>query len=170
MDPPAEHARVLLDMTHSARLTCSSFREDSPAANVLSADDSFWQSDASLPHWLQASWPEPVALSALHLFLNPGRDESYTPARLVVLAGDEPQHMLEVLAADVPEEFADGAQDGEPLVLDMLDANDGRPVAARVVRVVVLANYANGKDCRVHGLRLLAEPRPWRTSDPFAPF
>jgi hypothetical protein len=152
---PKSRAGALRDIVAEARLTASSSKAGHGVSSVAAPGDDFWQSDALLPHWLHARWPRPRALAAVELALNHGRDESYTPARVVVLAGDDGGHMVEVAAVDVPDDGGEARADA-PLVVDLIEANDGTPVVSRDLRLLITSNCANGKDSRVRRLRIIA--------------
>ncbi|KAF2740797.1 galactose-binding like protein [Polyplosphaeria fusca] len=55
----------------------------------------FWQSDGPQPHWLNIHFFKLVRIVGLRLFLNFALDESYTPTRIVFLAGSGGNDLVE---------------------------------------------------------------------------
>lgn len=64
----------------------------------LRADDpvKLWQSDGPQPHYIDVHFSKRVSVERISLFLNAELDESYTPSKVRVLAGDGYHTLLEV--------------------------------------------------------------------------
>ncbi|KAF2265166.1 galactose-binding like protein [Lojkania enalia] len=73
----------------SSKPGCSIPQLRNPSTNL------FWQSDGPQPHWLNIHFFKLVRIVGLRLYLDFNLDESYTPTRIVFLAGSGGNDLVE---------------------------------------------------------------------------
>lgn len=85
LDPPPAHLREISTLASwtvsSSKPGCSIPQLRHPSTSL------FWQSDGPQPHYLNIHFFKLVRIVALRLFLDFEQDESYTPTRIIFLAG-----------------------------------------------------------------------------------
>ncbi len=152
----------LKEIGNLASWTVSTHKPGS-GVEALRADDTtlFWQSDGPQPHHLNIHFSRLVSILSIRIFLDFEADESYTPTRLVLLAGTG-YHDLNPFASleftqpkgwiDVPLENVGGGKDGNEL-------------RAFLVQLKVVENHQNGKDTHVRGLKVYARDERMRHGD-----
>ena len=80
-----------INVTHLAYWKASSQKDGNPITCALDDNpSSFWQSDGSQPHSLEAYFSKRMEIVQLALFLSVMVDESYTPQIIKVYAGHSP--------------------------------------------------------------------------------
>lgn len=89
--------RLIREVTRAGRFYSSSAKVGNDVSCLFDGNEqTFWQSDGVLPHWIHVEFSQRTPLARLEIGLNRGRDESYTPLSLVVLAGDSDSQIVEV--------------------------------------------------------------------------
>ncbi|GMM39070.1 anaphase promoting complex subunit [Saccharomycopsis crataegensis] len=143
-------AQGLVDIGNLALWTLSSYK---PGCGLqeLRADspETYWQSDGVQPHHLNIHFNKRVQIKQISIFINYFLDESYTPSKIMILAGNGSHNLKEVTTIEINEpvgwtniEFGDARHDG---ILKTL-----------FIRVVVIANHQNGKDTHIRALKLFS--------------
>ncbi|KAF2757024.1 galactose-binding like protein [Pseudovirgaria hyperparasitica] len=88
---PTQHPPLpahLREISSLASWTVSSSKPGCSIAQLRSPSTSaFWQSDGPQPHYLNIHFFKRVSIAGVRLFLDFDADESYTPTRIVFLAG-----------------------------------------------------------------------------------
>lgn len=71
----------------------------------LRVDDptKLWQSDGPQPHYVDIHFSKKVSVGQISLFFNHLVDESYTPSKIRILAGDGYHSLLQVTTIDLAE-------------------------------------------------------------------
>lgn len=71
----------------------------------LRSDDptKLWQSDGPQPHYIDIHFSKRVSVERISLFLSSELDESYTPSKIRILAGDGYHTLLEVTTVEFAE-------------------------------------------------------------------
>lgn len=127
---------------------------------------SYWQSDGPQPHLLNIHFFKLVDIERLRVYLDFELDESYTPTKMVFLAGchgasgygmcefavweaDGPRGWVEIPLTGVGVGAAVGAK--RPAHGAKRDV-----LRAMVVQVRICENHQNGKDTHVRGLQIFA--------------
>lgn len=123
-------------------------------------EETFWTSEGSLPHWLRVTLPEVMRLEQVNIYVNHGRDGSYTPRKVAVKVGDTESQLIDVARTDISR----GTSGWVSLLRD-------RTADGRVVSVSVLENHENG--CNTSPLALAPisplQPHRWRLHRRFPP-
>ncbi|QRV74732.1 anaphase-promoting complex subunit 10 [Ceratobasidium sp. AG-Ba] len=151
----------LPDIGHLATWSVSSFKYGFNV-DCLRDDDpeTFWQSDGPQPHYITLQFHKKVAVQKIAILLKFDQDDSYTPIRLAIRAGMSLNDLQEVryVGFERPNEWLDFDVSMDP-------ADDGmsaRPLHCYAIQIVIAANYMNGKDTHIRGLKVLGplEPQP----------
>ncbi|KAF2277268.1 galactose-binding like protein, partial [Westerdykella ornata] len=105
----------------------------------------FWQSDGPQPHHISIHFVKLVRIVGLRLYLDFDADESYTPTRIVFLAGSRPDDLVEwgEMRLEQPRGWVWADFSGKLPVL-----------RAHLLQVRILENHQNGKDTHVRGLQI----------------
>lgn len=92
-DPPPSHLR---DISTLASWTVSSSKPGCSVPQLRHPSTSlFWQSDGPQPHYLNIHFSKLVRVVALRLYLDFEIDESYTPTKILFLAGSGGNDLVE---------------------------------------------------------------------------
>lgn len=151
---PARRSQ-LVDIAHLATYHCSSykaghhFEQTLGPASLSSTKAPYWQTESSsLPHTLGIRFAAARAIRQIQLHLDASLDDSYTPRQIVIRAGSYKGDLLDVMSATV--------DDGQGwLVWDLCALNEGQPVIASCIDVVIMANLQSGRDSRLRGVRVM---------------
>ncbi|KAH9870098.1 hypothetical protein J1614_007020 [Plenodomus biglobosus] len=85
LDPPPSYLR---EISASAAWTASSSKPGCSVPQLRHPSTAlFWQSDGPQPHYLNIHFFKLVRIAGLRLYLDFEQDESYTPTRIIFLAG-----------------------------------------------------------------------------------
>ncbi|KAF2641908.1 galactose-binding like protein [Massarina eburnea CBS 473.64] len=109
----------------------------------------FWQSDGPQPHYLNIHFFKLVRIVGLRLYLDFEADESYTPTRIVLLAGSGMNDLVEwgEMRLESPRGWIWADFEGKPKI----------PVLrCHLVQIKILENHQNGKDTHLRGLQIFA--------------
>lgn len=124
----------------------------------------FWQSDGPQPHLLNIHFFKLVPIVLIRIYLDSFHDESYTPTKILFLAGmgahdlqefaemefEQPTGWMEVDFSSVgPTEAGDGED-------DEIDWSKRPVLRAMLLQVKILENHQNGKDTHLRGIQIFA--------------
>lgn len=148
---PPSHLREISPL---ASWTVSTYKPGCGVPALLSPSPlQFWQSDGPQPHLLNIHFFKLVHIVRLRIYLDFELDESYTPTRMVFLAGSGMYDLTEFgeWVGEMPRGWVEvglegcAGREGEVGVL-----------RAMVVQVRVCENHQNGKDTHVRGVQIFA--------------
>ncbi|KAF2828178.1 galactose-binding like protein, partial [Ophiobolus disseminans] len=122
----------------SSKPGCSIPQLRDPSPNL------FWQSDGPQPHYLNIHFFKLVRIVGLRLYLDFEQDESYTPTRIVFLAGSGMNDLVEwgEMKLESPRGWVWADFTGMPVL------------RAHLVQIKILENHQNGKDTHLRGLQV----------------
>ena len=150
----------LREISSLASWTVSTCKPGCGVAALRSPSTSqFWQSDGPQPHLLNIHFFKLVSIVKLRVYLDFELDESYTPTRMVFLAGMGMYDLTEFAewTGGEPNGRVDISLEGVGPISDGLDGeNNGAVLKCMVVQVRVCENHQNGKDTHVRGVQLFA--------------
>ncbi len=150
----------LREISSLASWTVSTCKPGCGVAALRSPSTSqFWQSDGPQPHLLNIHFFKLVPIVKLRVYLDFELDESYTPTRMVFLAGMGMYDLTEFAewTGGEPTGWVDISLEGVGPVTDGLDGeSNGAVLKCMVVQVRVCENHQNGKDTHVRGVQLFA--------------
>ena len=106
---------------------------------------------------MQFGFNRRVQITAIELESSHSKDESYVPANIVIKAGDSPDMLL-----DVTSVILEGS---DYIRINLEEANDHRSIDVFTLRLMIMANCANGKDSRIRGVKIYSVERPFEGVD-----
>ena len=118
--------------------------------------DTYWQSDGAQPHLVNVQFQMKVKVREIALYADYKLDESYTPSKISVRAGNSFHDLREVCVVDLDEPVgwtrvrldANGGGETE------MDAEGGAPLRAYFLQLAVLSNHQNGRDTHVRQVKI----------------
>lgn len=108
--------------------------------------DTFWQSDGPQPHLVNITFARKTTIKYVCLYIDYAADESYTPQKLSIRAGNCFTDLQEV------EQFDMDKPSGW-VVVNLKDGND-IPVRAFHIQIAVLGNHQNGRDTHLRNVKI----------------
>ncbi|KAK9461834.1 anaphase-promoting complex, subunit 10/DOC domain-containing protein [Lipomyces oligophaga] len=162
---PCARPEVLKDIGRRATWRLSTWKPGYGVQSLLAeSTELFWQSDAPQPHHVDIHFAKRVAISKIMLYLDYSKDESYTPAKIAVLAGTGYHDLHEVLSLGMEE------PDGW-IEVSLAHAGKDGYLKAFLVRLSVIQNHQTGKDTRIRGIKVLSpENETMEMADDGLPF
>lgn len=148
-EPSLAHLREISSL---ASWTVSTYKPGCGVAALRSSSTSqFWQSDGPQPHLLNIHFFKLVSIVKLRVHLDFELDESYTPTRMVFLAGMGMYDLTEFAewVGEAPRGWVD-------VKLEGVGSGGGDVLKAMVVQVKICENHQNGKDTHVRGVQIFA--------------
>lgn len=107
----------------------------------------YWQSDGSQPHLVNIQFPKKVRLQQVALFVDFKVDESYTPNKISIRAGNSFHDLREIKVIDLMEPMG--------WVNISLCKNDSKDfLRAFFVQLAVLSNHQNGRDTHIRQIKI----------------
>ena len=131
--------------------------------------DTYWQSDGAQPHLVNVQFQRKVRIRELALYADYKLDESYTPSKISVRAGNSFHDLREIKVVDLNEPVGwtrvrlDAGALGEDAEDDGGGAksNDrggsrgpGESLRAYFLQLAVLSNHQNGRDTHVRQVKI----------------
>lgn len=148
-EPSFAHLREISPL---ASWTVSTYKPGCGVEALRSPSTSqFWQSDGPQPHLLNIHFFKLVSIVRLRVHLDFELDESYTPTRMVFLAGTGMYDLTEFA-----EWMGEAPTGWVEIGLDGVGCGGGNVLRAMVVQVRVCENHQNGKDTHVRGVQIYA--------------
>lgn len=122
---------------------------------ALRSDDTnlFWQSDGPQPHHLNIHFSRLVSILSIRIYLDFEADESYTPTRLLFLAGTGYHDLL----AFAQLQFLEPKGWIDVDLSNVGGGPQGNELRCFLVQLRVMENHQNGKDTHVRGLKIYAK-------------
>ncbi|KAK9993587.1 hypothetical protein SO802_023290 [Lithocarpus litseifolius] len=115
--------------------------------------ETYWQSDGAQPHLVNIQFQKKVMLQLVVLYVDFKLDESYTPSKISIRAGNGFHNLKEVktMELDKPSGW----------IYLSLSGNDPREtfVNTFMLQIAVLTNHLNGRDAHVRQIKVYG-PRP----------
>ena len=172
----------LREISPLASWTVSTFKPGCGVAALLNPSTTqFWQSDGPQPHLLNVHFFKLVTIARLRVYLDLELDESYTPTRMLFLAGHSEYDIVEFAEWRVSNAL-EGPRGWEDIPLENWEhgeddeSEEGRregTLRCMFLQIRVLENHQNGKDTHIRGVQIWArderdgrqpmvqKPRPW---------
>lgn len=110
--------------------------------------DTFWQSDGAQPHLINIQFQKKVKLQLVVLYVDFKLDESYTPSKITIRAGDGFHNLKEIKTVELVKPTG--------WVYLSLSGNDPREtfVNTFMLQIAVLSNHLNGRDTHVRQIKV----------------
>ncbi|WCJ39592.1 Anaphase-promoting complex subunit 10 [Euphorbia peplus] len=115
--------------------------------------DTFWQSDGAQPHLVNIQFQKKEKLHLVVVYVDFKLDESYTPSKISIRAGDGFHNLKEIKTMELVKPTG--------WVYLSLSGNDPREtfVNTFMLQIAVLSNHLNGRDTHVRQIKVYG-PRP----------
>ncbi|EMD94651.1 hypothetical protein COCHEDRAFT_1075496, partial [Bipolaris maydis C5] len=165
LDPPPPYLREISTL---ASWTVSSSKPGCSIPQLRHANTNlFWQSDGPQPHYLNIHFFKLVRIVGLRLYLDFEQDESYTPTRIIFLAGSGMNDLQEwgEMRLESPRGWiwadfsgvgdVDSDDQGDDQGDDDNDDNEDQANPPPTT-TNILENHQNGKDTHLRGLQVFA--------------
>ncbi|GMH41714.1 hypothetical protein BSKO_09624 [Bryopsis sp. KO-2023] len=109
--------------------------------------DTYWQSDGTQPHLVNMQFQKKMLIQELHLYLDYRLDESYTPSKIAIRAGNSFYDLKEILHIDLDEPHG---WISIPLKME----REGEHLKALLLQIAVLSNHQNGRDTHIRQIKV----------------
>ncbi|KAK3137898.1 hypothetical protein QOZ80_5AG0361910 [Eleusine coracana subsp. coracana] len=115
--------------------------------------DTYWQSDGAQPHLVNIQFQKKVQLQLVVLYVDFKLDESYTPSKISIRAGDGFHNLKEIKTVELAKPVG--------WVHISLSGTDPREtfVHTFMLQIAILSNHLNGRDTHVRQIKIYG-PRP----------
>ncbi|CAN6813245.1 unnamed protein product [Brassica oleracea] len=144
----------LREMGKNAAWSVSSCKPGN-GVNALRDDnlETYWQSDGLQPHLINIQFQKKVRLQLVALYVDFKLDESYTPSKISVRAGDGFHNLKEVKSVELVKPSG--------WVSISLSGADPREtfVNTFMLQIAMLSNHLNGRDTHIRQIKVYG-PRP----------
>ncbi|KAG8775135.1 anaphase promoting complex subunit doc1 [Serendipita sp. 401] len=115
--------------------------------------ETFWHSEGNQPHSITLEFPKQVAVQKIIIYLDHKKDDSYTPEIIGIRAGTSLRDLQDVRQVNFEKPIGWVPFD---VTNDLNEDGIGtKPLYAYVVQLVIVANFMNGKDTHIRGLRVV---------------
>lgn len=113
--------------------------------------DTYWQSDGPQPHFINIEFRRKTSVKAICFYVDYRQDESYTPSRISIRAGNNMLDLVEVAKVEVVEPAG--------WVVVHLQAKEDS-VRAFMLQVAILSNHQNGRDTHLRQVKVFTPAIP----------
>ncbi|XP_057421983.1 anaphase-promoting complex subunit 10 [Lotus japonicus] len=145
------------ELTELGKKAAWSVSSCKPGNSVSSLRDqnleTFWQSDGAQPHLVNIQFQKKVRLQLVVLYVDFKLDESYTPSKISIRAGDGFHNLKEIKSVELVKPSG--------WIYLSLSGVDPREtfVNTFMLQIAVLSNHLNGRDTHVRQIKVYG-PRP----------
>ncbi|KAK3006357.1 hypothetical protein RJ639_016610 [Escallonia herrerae] len=145
------------DLREMAKKASWSVSSCKPGNGVHSLRDdnleTYWQSDGAQPHLVNIQFQRKVKLQLVIVYVDFKLDESYTPCKISICAGDGFHNLKDIKTVELEKPSG--------WVYIPLSGNDPREtfVNTFMLQIAVLSNHLNGRDTHVRQIKVYG-PRP----------
>ncbi|CAG2165516.1 unnamed protein product [Oppiella nova] len=108
--------------------------------------ETYWQSDGPQPHLVNIQFRRKTTIQDVCIYADYKLDESYTPNRISVRAGNHFHDLQEV-------ELMDLSEPNGWVVIPLKDSNEA-PIRAFLIQIAVLSNHQNGRDTHIRQIKV----------------
>lgn len=115
--------------------------------------ETYWQSDGAQPHLVNIQFQKKVKLQLLALYVDYKLDESYTPSKISIRAGDGFHNIKEIKTVELVKPVG--------WVHISLSGTDPRDtfIHTFMLQLAILSNHLNGRDTHIRQIKIYG-PRP----------
>lgn len=108
--------------------------------------ETYWQSDGPQPHLVNIQFRRKTTIQDVCIYADYKLDESYTPNRISVRAGNHFHDLQEV-------ELIDLSEPSGWVSISLKDSNDA-PIRAFLIQIAVISNHQNGRDTHIRQIKV----------------
>mmetsp|Transcript_22502 Transcript_22502/g.42917 ORF Transcript_22502/g.42917 Transcript_22502/m.42917 type:complete len:180 (+) Transcript_22502:216-755(+) len=110
--------------------------------------ETYWQSDGAQPHLVNIQFQKKVKLKELELYADFKQDESYTPNKISIRAGNSFQDLREIKVVEFEEPVG-------WVPISLTEENSAKDyIRAYFVQLAVLSNHQNGRDTHIRQIKI----------------
>lgn len=114
------------------------------------------RSEGALPHWILINFTKRKrAITGIRLELGSGGDESYAPMSIIVQGGDVSTCLVDIGKYHFADDSASLTSTHH--YIDFRISNNDKALHLLFLKIIIVANCANGKDSRITSLRIEEE-------------
>lgn len=108
--------------------------------------ETYWQSDGPQPHLVNITFTRKITVKLVCIYINFELDESYTPFKISIRAGNCNTDLQEIeqIDLDKPKGW---------VVISLKDGNDSS-IRACHVQIAILGNHQNGRDTHLRQVKI----------------
>ncbi|KAF2068202.1 hypothetical protein CYY_010472 [Polysphondylium violaceum] len=129
-----------------ASWSCSSSKPGSGIEKLRdNSIETYWQSDAQQPHFINIQFPKKYVMDNLLIYSDYKLDESYTPSKISVKAGTLIHDLQDIITTEFEEPQG-------WINIPLLVHN--KPLRANFLQISVLANHQNGRDTHIRQIKV----------------
>lgn len=144
----------LKDIGRWVSWTVSSAKPGNGVCNLRDGSiETFWQSDGPQPHCIEMQLVRRSFVSELWFYVDEKMDESYTPSRIVVKAGDDLFNLWQVNRIELQRPRGWTCVSMEPP--EGGGSREAGYVKVRYVTLSILSSHQAGKDTHIRQIKLL---------------
>jgi len=110
--------------------------------------ETYWQSDGAQPHLVNIQFQKKVRLKEIEIYADFKQDESYTPNKLSIRAGNSFHDLREIRVVDLEEPVGWMTFPLTP------DGSTQEFLRAYFIQIAVLSNHQNGRDTHIRQIRI----------------
>ncbi|TPX51744.1 hypothetical protein SeLEV6574_g00128 [Synchytrium endobioticum] len=114
--------------------------------------ETYWQSDGPQPHLVNIQFPKKMTVTSVAIYLDYKHDESYTPTKISVRAGNHFQDLQEISSLDFEEPHGWTS-------VSLTPPSHDQTIRTHLLQFAVLGNHQNGKDTHIRLIKIYG-PRP----------
>lgn len=107
----------------------------------------FWQSDGAQPHLVNIQFQKKMRLQQVSLYTDIKLDESYTPQRISIRAGNSFHDLRELKVMEISEPNG-------WVNISLQDRDSEEDLRAYFVQLAVLSNHQNGRDTHIRQITI----------------
>lgn len=117
--------------------------------------ETYWQSDGPQPHLVNIQFRKKTAVRDVCIYADYKQDESYTPSRISIRAGNHFNDLQEIEAIDLQEPTG---WTFIPLqsAVNASESSIPKPLRTFMVQIAVLSNHQNGRDTHMRQIKIFA--------------
>ncbi|KAH9555168.1 hypothetical protein CY35_08G101100 [Sphagnum magellanicum] len=113
----------------------------------------YWQSDGAQPHLVNIQFQKKVRLQQVAIYVDFKVDESYTPNKISIRAGNSFHDLREIKVVDLDEPAG-------WIYISLFPSDSKDFLRAFFMQLAVLSNHQNGRDTHIRQIKIYG-PRQW---------
>uniref|UniRef100_A0A2C9JWQ3 Anaphase-promoting complex subunit 10 n=1 Tax=Biomphalaria glabrata TaxID=6526 RepID=A0A2C9JWQ3_BIOGL len=110
------------------------------------SNETYWQSDGPQPHTVSIQFRGKTTLHDVCIYADYKSDESYTPNRLSIRAGNHANDLVEIEQVELSEPTG-------WVCIPLKDVHD-KPIRTFMIQIAVLSNHQNGRDTHIRRIKV----------------
>jgi len=108
--------------------------------------ETYWQSDGPQPHLVNIQFRRKTTIHDIGIYADYKADESYTPNRISIRAGNHFNDLTEVEQVELNEPSG-------WFIIPLKDAHEA-PIRTFMIQIAVLSNHQNGRDTHMRQIKV----------------